>query len=33
MSFFPTIVTKEILGKKVALISFMGKIATIFTRM
>jgi hypothetical protein len=33
MSFFPTIITKEILGKNVALTSFMGKIATVFARM
>jgi hypothetical protein len=32
MSFFPTIITKEILGKNVALISFVGRIATIVAR-
>jgi hypothetical protein len=29
MPFFPTIVTKEILGRNVALISFVGRIATV----
>jgi len=32
MSFFPTIITKEILGRNIALISFVGKIATIVAR-
>jgi hypothetical protein len=32
MSLFPTIITKEILRRNVALISFVGKIATIVTR-
>jgi hypothetical protein len=32
MSFFPTIITKEILGRNVAFISFMGRIATIVAR-
>ncbi len=32
MSLFPTIITKEILRKNVALISFMGRIATIVVR-
>jgi hypothetical protein len=32
MSFFPTIITKEIIGKNVALISFMGRIAIVVTR-
>jgi len=32
MSLFPTIITKEIFGKNVALISFMGKIAIIVAR-
>jgi len=32
MSIFPTIITKEIFGKNVALISFMGKIAIIVAR-
>jgi hypothetical protein len=29
MSFFPTIITKEIFGRNVAFINFVGKIATI----
>jgi hypothetical protein len=32
MSFFPIIITKEILGKIVALTSFEGKIAKIVAR-
>jgi hypothetical protein len=32
MSFFPTIITKEILGRNVALISFVGKIAIVVAR-
>jgi hypothetical protein len=32
MSLFPTIITKEILGKNVTLISFVGKIAIIVAR-
>jgi hypothetical protein len=32
MSLFPIIITKEILRKNVALISFVGKIATIVAR-
>jgi hypothetical protein len=32
MSLFPTIITKEILGRNVALISFVGKIAIIVAR-
>jgi hypothetical protein len=32
MSFFPTIITKEILGGNFALISFLGKTATIVVR-
>jgi hypothetical protein len=32
MSLFPTIITKEILGNIVALISFMGRIAIVVTR-
>jgi hypothetical protein len=32
MSFFPTIITKEIFGRNVALTSFVGKIATIVVR-
>jgi len=32
MSLFPTIITKEILGRNVALTSFVGKIATIVAR-
>jgi hypothetical protein len=32
MSFFPTIITKEILGKNVALINIMGKISTVVAR-
>jgi hypothetical protein len=32
MSLFPTVITKEILGKNVALTCFMGRIATIVTR-
>jgi hypothetical protein len=32
MSLLATIITKEILGRNVALTSFVGKIATILTR-
>jgi hypothetical protein len=32
MSFFPTIITKEILRKNVALNSFVGRIATVVAR-
>jgi hypothetical protein len=32
MSLFPTIITKEILGRNVALISFVGRIAIIVIR-
>jgi hypothetical protein len=32
MSLFPTIITKEIFGKNVALISFMDKIATVVAK-
>jgi hypothetical protein len=32
MSLFPTIITKEILGRNVALTSFVGRIATIVAR-
>jgi hypothetical protein len=32
MSLFPTIITKEILEKNVALISFVGRIPTIVAR-
>jgi hypothetical protein len=32
MSFFPIIITKDILGRNVALTSFVGKIATIVAR-
>jgi hypothetical protein len=32
MSLFPTIITKEILGRNVALTSFMGRIATVVVR-
>jgi hypothetical protein len=32
MSLFPTIITKEIFRKKFALISFVGKIATVVIR-
>jgi hypothetical protein len=32
MSLFPTIITKEILERIVALISFVGKIATVVAR-
>jgi hypothetical protein len=32
MSLFPTIIIKEILGRNVALISFVGKIATVVAR-
>jgi hypothetical protein len=32
MSLFPIIITKEIFGRNVALISFVGKIATIVAR-
>jgi hypothetical protein len=32
MSLFPTIITKDILGRIVALTSFVGRIATIFAR-
>jgi hypothetical protein len=32
MSLFPTIITKEILGRNVALTSFMGRIAIVATK-
>jgi hypothetical protein len=32
MSLFPTIITKEILGRNVALTSFVGKIAIVVVR-
>jgi hypothetical protein len=32
MSVFPTIITKEILGRNVALISFVGRIAIVVAR-
>jgi hypothetical protein len=32
MSLFPTIITKEILGRNVALTNFMGRIATVVAR-
>jgi hypothetical protein len=32
MSLFPTIITKEIFGRNVALISFVGMIATIVAK-
>jgi len=32
MSFFLTIITKEILGKNVALTNFVGKIVTVIVR-
>jgi hypothetical protein len=32
MSLFPTIITKEILGRNIALTSFMGRIATVIAR-
>ncbi len=32
MSFFPTIITKDILGRNVALTSFVGRIATVVAR-
>jgi hypothetical protein len=32
MSIFPTIITKEIFERNVALISFVGKIATVVAR-
>jgi hypothetical protein len=32
MSFFPTIITKDILGKNVALTNFVGRIATVVAR-
>jgi len=32
MSLFPTIITKEILRRNVALISFVGRIATVVAR-
>jgi hypothetical protein len=32
MSLFPTIITKEILGRNVPLTSFMGRIATVVAR-
>jgi hypothetical protein len=32
MSLFPTIITKEILGRNVALTSFVGKVATVVAR-
>jgi hypothetical protein len=32
LSLFPTIITKEILGRNVAFISFMGRITTVVAR-
>jgi hypothetical protein len=32
MSFFPTIITKEILGRNVALTYFVGRIATVVAK-
>jgi hypothetical protein len=32
MSFFPTIIIKDILGRNVALISFVGRIAIVVAR-
>jgi hypothetical protein len=32
MSLFPIIITKEILGRNVALISFVGRITTVVAR-
>jgi branched-subunit amino acid transport protein len=32
MSLFPTIITKEILGRNVALTNFVGMIATVIAR-
>jgi hypothetical protein len=32
MSLFPTIITKEIFGRNVALTSFVGRIAAVVTR-
>jgi hypothetical protein len=32
MSLFPTVITKEILGRNVTLISFMGRIAIVVAR-
>jgi hypothetical protein len=32
MSLFPTIITKEILGRNVALTNFVGRIATLVAR-
>jgi hypothetical protein len=32
MSLFPTIITKKILGKNVALINFVGRIGTVVAR-
>jgi hypothetical protein len=32
MSFFPTIISKKIFGRNVALISFVGMIATVVAR-
>jgi hypothetical protein len=32
MSLFPTIITKEILGRNVAFIGFVGRIATVVAR-
>jgi hypothetical protein len=32
MSFFPTIITKEIFGRNVTLTSFVGRIATVVAR-
>jgi hypothetical protein len=32
MSLFPTIITKEIFGRNVALTSFVGRIATVVAR-
>jgi hypothetical protein len=32
MALFPTIITKEIIGRNVALTSFVGRIATVVAR-
>jgi hypothetical protein len=32
MSLFPTIITKKILGRNIALTSFVGRIATVVAR-
>jgi hypothetical protein len=32
MSFFPTIITKKILGRNIALTSFVGKIAEVVAK-